>query len=71
MKRLENMSSEGKMRELGLFGLQKRRLRDLITLYNTLERGCSEVGVSERTSGNDLKLRQARFRLDIRKKMSL
>ncbi|RMC05540.1 hypothetical protein DUI87_18736 [Hirundo rustica rustica] len=76
VKDLENKSYAERLRDLGLFSLEKRRLRgDLITLYNFLKGDCTQLGVglflqaaTDRMRGHSLKLHQGKYRFDIRKK---
>jgi len=73
---LEHLSHEEKLRELGLFSLEKRRLCwDLIGAFQYLKRACKKDGDNHfsrpccnRTRGNIFKIKEGRFRLNIRRK---
>ncbi|PKU42679.1 reverse hypothetical protein [Limosa lapponica baueri] len=73
---LEHVSYEDRLRELGLFSPEKRRLwGDLIEAVQYLKEAYRKDGeelfiseYSERIRGNGFKLKEGRFRLDIRKK---
>ncbi|KAK4824143.1 hypothetical protein QYF61_011221 [Mycteria americana] len=73
---LEHLSREDTLTELGLFSLEKRWLQgDLTAAFQYLKRAYKKAGevlfiraCSDRTRGNGFKLKEGRFRLDIRKK---
>jgi len=72
---LEHLSHEERLRELRLFSLEKRRLGGgLPAAFQNLKRTYRKEGENlfskaccDRTRSNGFKLREGRFRLDIRK----
>ena len=76
IKELEHLSYGERLRELGMFSLKKRRLwGDLTVAFPYFKGSYKNDGValftlvdSDRTRGNGIKLKEVRFRLDIRRK---
>ena len=74
---MEHLSYEDGLRQLGLFSLEKRRLQgDLIAAFQYPNGAYKKVGegrftraCSDRTRGNGFKLKDGKFRLDVRKKL--
>jgi len=76
IKEMEHLSLEERLRELGLFSLEKRRpwkhfiaaFQYLKGAYKKAGEGLFTTASGDMTRGNGFKLKEGRFRLDRRKK---
>jgi len=76
IRELEGLCCEERLRELGLFSLEKRRFQGDLTVaflylkgvYKKAGQGLFTRACSDRTRGNGFELKEGRFRLDRRKK---
>ena len=74
---LEHLPCEDRLRELGLFSVERRRFReDLIAAFQYLKGTYRKAGEGlcirecrDRMRDNGFKLKEGRFRLDVRKKL--
>ena len=74
---LEHLPYKDRLRDLGLFSLRKRRLQgDLIAAFQYPKGAYKQEGSklferveNSRTTGNGFKLKEGRFRLDVRGKV--
>lgn len=74
---MEHPSYKERLRKIGLFSLEKTRVRgDLTVAFQYMQGTCKKVGerqntraCSDRTKRNDFKLADSRFRLGINKKL--
>ena len=74
IQRMEHLSYKGRLRELGLFSLAKKRLQGVLImtfqcLKKRYKKGTDSSAGSTVTRRNGFRLKKGKFRLDIRKQI--